>query len=154
MPTHYAGTAEEKSALEVYIKLARAAESVTARVNHHLAEVNLTISQFGVLEAVYHLGPMHQGLLAEKILKSSGNMTLVIDNLVKRELVERKRDSEDRRCITIHLTEAGRHLIAEIFPRHVAIVVKEIGVLTMAEQVQLAALCRKLGLGRSDEKRS
>lgn len=154
MPTHYAGTAEEKSALDVYIKLARAAESVTARVNHHLAEVNLTISQFGVLEAVYHLGPMHQGLLAEKILKSSGNMTLVIDNLVKRELVERKRDSEDRRCVTIHLTEAGRYLIEEIFPRHVAIVVKEIGVLTMAEQVQLAALCRKLGLGRSDEKRS
>ena len=146
MGTHYQGTLAEKRALDVYIKLSRAAESVNTRVNHHLKAEKLTISQFGVLEAIYHLGPMHQNRLAEKILKSSGNLTLVIDNLEKRGLVTRERDPEDRRCMTIHLTESGRALIESIFPRHVGIVVQEINVLTREEQSQLAVLCRKLGL--------
>ena len=148
MGTHYPGTPTEKSALEVYIKLSRAAEAVNTRINQHLKAENLTVSQFGVLEAIYHLGPMHQNRLAEKILKSTGNLTLVIDNLEKRGLVTRKRDPEDRRCITIDLTNSGRKLIEQLFPRHVAIVVKEIGALTRAEQTQLAALCRKLGLAK------
>jgi MarR family 2-MHQ and catechol resistance regulon transcriptional repressor len=145
MPTHYIGSEKEKLALEVYIKLARAAESVSARINQHLAEVNLTVSQFGVLEALYHLGPMHQNRLAEKILKSTGNITMVVDNLVKGQLVERRRDPDDRRCITIHLTEAGQQLMQELFPRHVAVVVEEMEVLEREEQRQLAALCRKVG---------
>jgi MarR family 2-MHQ and catechol resistance regulon transcriptional repressor len=89
---------------------------------------------------------MHQHRLGQKILKSGGNMTLVIDNLQKRGLVEREQDPADRRCITVRLTEAGRELILKIFPRHVGIVVEEFSVLTLDEQAQLAALCRKLGL--------
>ena len=88
---------------------------------------------------------MHQNQLAEKILKSTGNITMVVDNLVKRQLVERKRDPDDRRCITIHLTEAGQQLMQELFPRHVAVVVEELGILEREEQRQLAALCRKVG---------
>lgn len=145
MGTNYQGTAEEKQALDLYIKLMRAAESVTARVNDHLTDINLTVSQFGVLEALYHLGPMHQALLGEKILKSGGNMTLVIDNLAKRGLVERQRNQDDRRFVTVRLTEKGRDLIREIMPRHVAIVVAEVGILTADEQEQFSTLCRKLG---------
>ncbi len=150
MGTHYQGTIKEISALEVYIKLSRAAEAVSLRINRHLKREKLTISQFGVLEALYHLGSMHQNQLAEKILKSNGNMTLVIDNLVKRRLVERERDPADRRCVIIHLTETGHNLIHDIFPRHVKTVVEEIGLLSLEEQAQLAALCRKLGLGGVD----
>jgi MarR family 2-MHQ and catechol resistance regulon transcriptional repressor len=149
MGTHYQGTKTEKDALEVYIKLSRAAEAVETRVNCHLRDYGLTWSQFGVLEALYHLGPLHPHELAAKILKSSGNLTLVIDNLVKRGLVERIREETDRRYITISLTEAGGQLISDIFPRHVKHVVDAIGVLTSEEQQQLAALCRKLGLAQS-----
>lgn len=149
MGTHYQGTPAEQTALNVYIKLARAAESVENRINYHLKDYRLTSSQFGVLEALYHLGPLHQHQLAAKILKSSGNLTLVIDNLVQRGLVERQRDQSDRRYLTIHLTETGCQLISDIFPRHVEYVVTTIGVLTLEEQQQLAALCRKLGLAQS-----
>jgi MarR family 2-MHQ and catechol resistance regulon transcriptional repressor len=148
MSTHYQGTKPEKDALDVYIKLSRAAEAVRTRINRHLKDYRLTLSQFGVLEALYHLGPLHQHELAVKILRSSGNLTLVIDNLVKRGLVERERDETDRRCINICLTEAGAKLIGDIFPRHVGYVVDAIGVLTPEEQHQLAALCRKLGLAQ------
>ncbi len=150
MGTHYQGTPEEILALEGYIKLSRAHETVTTHINAHLLEYNLSISQFGVLEAIYHLGPLQPTQLAGKILKSGGNLTLVITNLVKRELVTRLPREDDRRCIDIHLTPAGQALIEAILPDHVAGVVGTMNVLTTAEQEQLAQLCRKLGLGNSN----
>lgn len=145
MGTHYQGTAVERQALDTYIKLSRAAESTGQRINEHLHAWHLTTSQFGVLEALYHLGPMPVGQVGEKILRSSANMTLVIDNLVRRGLVERMRRADDRRSIQISLTPEGRALIAEILPEHVAGVVAAFGALSPEEQATLAALCRKLG---------
>lgn len=149
MGTHYAGTAVETAALNTYIKLERAAQALDTRINAHLHDHNLTTSQFGVLEAIYHLGPMQVGQLGEKILKSSGNMTLVIDNLVKRGLVERQRRTDDRRCIDIHLTPAGETLIADIWPSHLDGVVNAFVALSADEQATLATLCRKLGLAQA-----
>lgn len=145
MPTQYDGSAEERRALDTYIKLSRAADAVTTRINAHLLQHKLTISQFGVLEAVYHLGPMQTSELGHKILKSSGNMTMVVDNLEKRGLVRRQRRPDDRRCILIHLTKHGESLVADLLPTHVAGVVDAFAVLTPEEQHQLADLCRKLG---------
>lgn len=150
MGTKYKGKKEEVMALDGYIKLSRAAESVSKQINAHLSDHDLTISQFGALEALYHLGPLPSGELGEKILKSSGNMTFVVDNLVKRGLVFRQRREEDRRCVDIHLTEDGRALIQKIWPAHLAGVVSTMNALSQAEQSQLAALCRKLGLSQID----
>ena len=146
MSTHYQGSDTAKRALDVYIKLDRAAGAVSSRINHHLTDYSLTVSQFGVLEALYHLGPLRQKDLAQKILKSTGNITLVIDNLVKRKLITRKRDKRDRRASPIHLTEAGKALIDDIFPIHVARVESEMNILSPEEQDELQRLCRKLGL--------
>jgi MarR family transcriptional regulator, 2-MHQ and catechol-resistance regulon repressor len=133
-------------ALNTYTKLMRAAESVTSRVSRSMAAANLTISQFGVLEALFHKGPLCQRDIAAKILKSTGNITLVIDNLEKRGLVRRERDSEDRRYLTIHLTEAGMTLIAQIFARVESAIVAEMAALSETEQERLGDLCKKLGL--------
>ncbi|MBA2748856.1 MAG: MarR family transcriptional regulator, partial [Tatlockia sp.] len=92
MGTRYLGTTEEVTALNAYIKLVRATESVSHRLHRHLESSKLTVTQFGVLEALFHLGAMHQRDLAEKLLKSGGNITLVIDNLEKRQLVKRDRE--------------------------------------------------------------
>jgi len=145
MPTHFQGSEEERRALNAFIKLTRAAEAINDYVNAHLREYKLTVSQFGVLEVIYHLGPLQTGELGQKILKSSGNMTLVIDNLEKRGLVRRQQRADDRRCIEIHLTAAGQALIEEIMPSHVAGVVQTFSVLTPKEQQQLGTLCRRLG---------
>ncbi len=151
MPTHYPGTTQERQALETYIKLSRASETVTSLVNAHLRQAGLTISQFGALEALYHLGPMQSGELGSKILKSSADMTLVIDNLVKRGLVQRQRRQDDRRCVDISLTEQGQAIIADIMPQHVQGVVEVFGILTAEEQQQLAELCKQLGLQERTE---
>lgn len=146
--TAYRGKKETVKALSAYVKLMRAAESLTARTHRNLAEVDLTISQFGTVEALYNLGPMTQIEIGKKILKSGGNMTLVIDNLEKRGLVRRERGKEDRRYFTVHLTEAGEKLISEFFPAHAARITAEMSVLTPPEQEQLGRLCKKLGLGK------
>jgi len=133
-------------ALNTYTKLMRAAESVTGRTSGHMTQAGLTVSQFGVLEALYHKGPLCQRDIAAKILKSSGNMTLVIDNLEKSGLVQRRRDTDDRRFYTVHLTEAGSRLIAETFRAVEAAIVANMSVLSADEQEMLGTLCKKLGL--------
>ncbi len=122
--TRYRGTKEEVRALNAYVKLMRACESVSARIHGHLAEAGLTASQFGVMEAIYHLDPLSQGELAKKILKSSGNITMVIDNLERRGLVKRERNREDRRLYAVQLTAEGRRLIGSILPRHAAKIIR------------------------------
>ncbi len=147
MPTHFKGTQEEVLALDTYIKLSRATNSFEDRVLSHGTLGKLTVSQFGVLEALHHLGPLCQGQLSQKLLKSTGNITMVVDNLEKSGFVRRVRSVEDRRMIQIELTPAGAELIARVFPLHAAAIVAEMSVLTPAEQAALSELCRKLGKG-------
>lgn len=146
MGTQHKGSAREVRALDAFIKLRRAADSVSARVNRHLAEVSLTESQFGVLEALWHLGPLCQAVLARKILKSSGNLTMVVDNLEKRGLVARARGEQDRRFVTVSLTDEGERLIQTLFPRHLERIVEQFEALSTADQEELGRLCRRLGL--------
>ena len=146
MGTRYAGTKEEKRALNAYIKLMRAGQSLSGRVEAYFSELGLTASQFGVLEALFHLGPLNQKNLAAKILKSTGNITMVIDNLEKQGLVKRTRDEKDRRHYSVGITRKGTGLISSFFPKHVARIVEEMSVLSGAEQDTLGKLCKKVGL--------
>ena len=132
--------------LNTYTKLMRATESVTSRVGRKMSDAGLTISQFGVLEALLHKGDMCQRDVAAKILKSTGNITMVIDNLEKQGLVRRERSLEDRRYCTVLLTEKGRTVIEAAFAEVEAAIVKEMGALTDEEQELLGKLCKKLGL--------
>ncbi|MEI7816409.1 MAG: MarR family transcriptional regulator [Desulfuromonadales bacterium] len=133
-------------ALNTYTKLMRAAESVTNRVGRTMSAAGLTISQFGVLEALHHKGPLCQRDIAAKILKSTGNITLVIDNLEKHGLVKRERISEDRRYLTVTLTESGETLIRTVFSDVESAIVTEMDSLTSEEQETLGMLSKKLGL--------
>ena len=148
MRGRYRGNQKEIRALRTYVKLMRAAESVTARTHRHLSSTGLTISQFAVLEALYQLGPLSQREIGQKILRSSGNITMVIDNLEKRGLVRRERNEADRRFFIVHLTDKGYNLIDKIFPPHAAVIAEDLGALTAAEQDALGRLCKKLGLSR------
>lgn len=146
MPTRYNGTPAEIRALNAYIKLQRAAETVTTRTTAHLATYDLTTSQFGILEALYHLGTLSQRDLAQKLLKSTGNISTVIKNLEKRGLIVRERNPDDTRYMEVCLSPAGKALLESFFDQHVAGIVAEMDALTAEEQDELARLCRKLGL--------
>jgi len=134
-------------ALNAFITLARASEAVAARLQRDLAGKRLTTSQFGVIEALLHLGPLCQGELAGKLLRSGASMTSVVEGLEKRGLVVRQRTEEDKRFVRVALTGKGRRLIQEIFPAHAETVTRLFSLLTEEEQEQLRRLCRKLGIG-------
>ncbi len=147
MPTHYEGTAEQVLALNTYIRLTRAVDALSTRIHTPDQMADLTVSQLGVLDVLRFLGPMCQKDIGLKVLKSSGNMTLVIDNLEKRGLVQRERQTNDKRFIRVSLTEAGRALIDRIMPGHVEKITGAMAALSPEEQKTLGDLCKKLGAG-------
>lgn len=146
MGTHYKGSPSEINTLNAFIKLMRSTESLNNRLNKHLAEADLTVSQFGTLEVLYHLGPLNQRSIGEKLLKSGGNITMVIDNLERVGHVKRKKDPNDRRAVLIHLTEEGEKFIKDFFPKHLEKIKEEFSVFTEEEKKTLARLCKKLGV--------
>lgn len=145
MGTHFKGSKSEVNTLNAFIKLMRSTESLNNRLNRHLAEADLTVSQFGVLEVLHHLGPLNQRSIGEKLLKSGGNITMVIDNLERCGHVKRKKDPSDRRAVLIHLTPSGEKFIADFFPKHLERIKEEFSVFTEDEKKTLADLCKKLG---------
>ncbi len=151
MPTHFEGTKEQKNTLNTFIKLMRATESLNQRLCRHLSEANLTVSQFGILEALLHLGPQNQKELGQKLLKSGGNITLVIDNLEKSGFVSRKKDQNDRRALIVDLTAQGKSFIEDFFPKHLKKITKEFNVLDDNEKRELGRLCKKIGMKADSE---
>ncbi len=145
MPTHYQGSERERLALDAYIKLMRASDTVAAKLSAALSRHGLTMGQLGVLEALLHLGPMCQNELGRKLLRSGGNVTTVVDNLERRRLVRRRRNPEDRRFVTVELTADGRRFIRDVFPGHAADITRLVGALSAPEQRELGRLCGKLG---------
>jgi MarR family 2-MHQ and catechol resistance regulon transcriptional repressor len=135
-------------ALQTYVKLMRAADSVQAPLERRLESLDLTEGQFGVLEILLHLGPQTAGALGRKSFRSGGNVTTVLDNLERRKLVIRERLPEDRRSVRVSLTPAGRRLIGRIFPAHAGAIGEAMAALTRGELAQLGVLLKKLGLAQ------
>jgi MarR family 2-MHQ and catechol resistance regulon transcriptional repressor len=145
VPTHYVGDPTEVLALDTWIKLNRSVESLAARINQSDTMGGLTPTQFSVVETLYHLGPLPQCRLAARVFKSSGNMTLVIDNLEKLGLVSRQADKNDRRVSVVALTSLGKQTVSLIFPKHAAYVTELFSRLSPEEQRMLGEILRKLG---------
>jgi len=121
-----------------------ATDHISTEIYTHLTRHKLTVSQFGVLQALHTEGPMHQISLAAQIAKTTGNLTTVIDNLEKRDLVKRVREQKDRRYFKVELTPEGKKLIRKVYPAHVKRVEQVMEKLTGEEQEALRKLCTKL----------
>lgn len=133
-------------ALSTWVKLARAFSVVDKKATVNIRTYGLTEAQFSALECIGHKGPMTLGELGRRQLVTNGNITLVADNLEKQGLLERRRSSKDRREVVVHLTPKGRRLFERIFPPHANHIARVMSVLSTAEQEQLGALLKKLGL--------
>ena len=136
--------AQERLALLTYVKLMRAANAARNYAARSLGG-DLTITQFAVLEAVYHLGPMSLSDIAQKVLTTGGNLTMVVGNLEKQGFVRRQQPPEDKRVQVVVLTGKGKTLIRQVFPQHAAAIAEYLSILGPEEQTQLGELCRKLG---------
>ena len=131
-------------AVATFSELSKTANTVSTEIHKHLATHKLTVSQFGVLEALHKLGPMYQRDLAQEIVKTTGNITTVIDNLEKNDLVRREREAKDRRYFLVVLTTKGNKLIKKIYPAHAKQIELTMKRLTKTEQEKLLKICEKL----------
>jgi len=130
--------------LKALIALSRCSYSVHKREYKTIKEGGLTVSQFAVLEILYHKGDLKVCEIIEKILSTGGNMTVVIDNLVKQNLVVRCTDPKDRRVNLISITKQGRNLISDIFPKHLENINEIFSGLSLEEKKNLIGLLKKL----------
>ncbi len=145
MGTKYQGSKTDIRALNTWIKMTRASNSLHSYINQSLENTGISITQFGVLEMIFHLGPLPQMVISQKMLCSPGNITLVIDNLVRGGFAVRKNDPHDRRYHLISLTQHGRKLVQELLIKHVKNIVSAFSVLSDADQTVFSGFCESLG---------
>jgi MarR family transcriptional regulator, 2-MHQ and catechol-resistance regulon repressor len=141
----------QEEALRLWIALARCYSSFAKAVSMKIQEYGLTTPQFGVLEALYHLGPLSLGELAEKLLVTGGNVTYVMDRLEQQKLVYRDRSEDDRRVIQAKLTPEGRSLVEGVFQGHAEYIEHLTRHVEEDERSELKVLLKKLGKGVARE---
>jgi MarR family 2-MHQ and catechol resistance regulon transcriptional repressor len=144
-------TEAEGMALGLWIALARCYSTYSKAVQAVVLERDLTLPQFGALEALYHLGPLSLGELADKLLVTGGNVTYVMDRLEGQGLVARYRSETDRRVVHARLTDEGKAMVASVFPEHARYIAHLCRHLEPQEQEQLRMLLKKLGKGVARE---
>lgn len=130
---------------KLWVVLARAYASLAEFVEKASAEEGLGLSDFMVLEALLHKGPMTISELGEKVLLAAPSMTSAVDRLEKLNCAVRKTSPEDRRIRLIELTTHGRQFITELYPRHAQTLEKIAGALSQTEKDQLRRSLKKLG---------
>lgn len=137
-------------ALKLWVVLARAYAAVARAVEADIARHDLTTTEFGILEALHHKGPLLLGEIQRKVLVTSGGITYLVDRLVAKGLLTREPSPDDRRARFAVLTPDGERLIASIFPAHAALLARMMAALSPDEQVEATALLRTLGLAAEE----
>jgi MarR family 2-MHQ and catechol resistance regulon transcriptional repressor len=139
--------ARTAESLKLWVVLSRAQAAVSAHVAADVQRYGLTLTEFAILEALYHRGAMLLGEVQRRILVSSGGITFLVDRLVAKGLVERQECPSDRRARYAALTPDGEALIARIFPGHAAMIARAVSTLSADEQQVAVQLLRRLGRG-------
>ncbi|NWF89918.1 MAG: MarR family transcriptional regulator [Ignavibacteriaceae bacterium] len=146
MGTNHKGSEKEINTLNSFIKLVRAYESLSSRLYMFFEQYDLTESQFYALDVLYNLGELNQKELGKKICRSEGNITMVVNNLLKRKLIEKKQSGDDKRMYIIKLTGSGNDLYEKVFPEFLKSLLFEFKNIKWKEQLEFQKVCKKIGL--------
>lgn len=131
--------------LKLFIGMSRTLNKINRETSKIHTRYGLTTPQFGVLEALYHKGDLSVGEVQKKILSSSGTIPVIIKNLEKEGLLEKKRDDLDKRKFILHLTDKGRDLIERVYPENEELIVAMMSVWTEEEKKLLLESMKKFG---------
>ena len=133
------------SGIHVWLVLWKATRAVETHAQRSIARFGMVMSDFGVLEALLHRGPLSAKALGAKVLLTSGSVTAAIDRLASRGLVRREDDARDRRACIVHLTAAGRRLIERAFAQHREEMEQALEGFSIDERQRLLPLLRQIG---------
>jgi MarR family transcriptional regulator, 2-MHQ and catechol-resistance regulon repressor len=135
---------DRAATLQLLIALGRAMKAIENGVRPHLAGHGLGMTEFAVLEVLYHKGPLPLGEIRDRILVTGASTTYIVTKLEERRLMRRRGSREDKRVIFAEITSAGRKLIAEVFPAHVDRLRQLMAGLSPSEKRTASQLLRKL----------
>ena len=134
------------SGVHVFLVLWKAARALHAYAEKSVSRLEMCGSDFAVLEALLHKGPLPVNEIGKKVLLTSGSITVAVDRLETKGLVERRAHGTDRRARIVHLTKEGRKLIARAYADHAADMERLASAsLTRAERKTLISLLKKIG---------
>jgi MarR family 2-MHQ and catechol resistance regulon transcriptional repressor len=136
---------DDLSGIHLWLVLWKAARAVEAQAQRSIARFTMVQSDFGVLEALLHRGPLSAKQLGAKVLLTSGSVTAAIDRLTERGLVRREDDARDRRACIVHLTAGGRRLIEHAFTQHRTEMEEALAEFSTEDRRGLLPLLRRLG---------
>ena len=131
--------------LKIFIGMSRSLNSINKKTSRLCHEFGLTVPQFGVLEALYHKGELSIGEVQDKTLITSGTLPVIVRNLERDGLVEKKRDKEDRRKYILKISKKGRELMDKVYPKNRDIIISSMEVWTDIEKDNLLDYFRKFG---------
>jgi MarR family 2-MHQ and catechol resistance regulon transcriptional repressor len=137
---------EQDAALKLWVVLSRAHVAVAEIAKLDIERGELSLTEFAVLEVLYHKGDLTAGEVSDRILLQSGSLTYVINKLVGRKLIVRKTCETDRRLAYLHLTGTGSALMKRIWPGHAAVIELATSGLSAAEKRTAIRLLKKMGL--------
>ena len=131
-----------------YIRLVfgRAVKAIEKVDRDSIAGSNLNFSDFSIMEALLHKGPMPINAIGEKVLLTSGSMTAAANRLEEKGFIKRNQDPSDARSFYLHLTKKGRRLIEDVFDKHSQNLEKIAAVLNAEERSEFVRLLKKVGL--------
>src|SRR5258705_42329 len=133
------------SGVHVFLVLWKAASAVQSYAEASISELEMCSSDFAVLEALLHKGPLPVNEIGKKILLTSGSITVAVDRLEKKGLVDRRAHGSDRRARIVHLTKQGKKLIMRIYAEHAGDMEKLAAAsLTKTERKNLIRLLEKI----------
>lgn len=133
------------AATHVWMVLAKSHRALMRVVERSIADQGLCLSDFMVLEALLHKGPLTITQIQEKVLLATGSMTAAVDRLENKALLVRKTTTEDRRARLLELTAEGKRVVSVAFRQHAADMEKVMDVLDDAEKRQMYGPLKKLG---------
>ncbi|QNI36933.1 MarR family winged helix-turn-helix transcriptional regulator [Edaphobacter albus] len=133
------------SGIHLWLLLWKAARAVEAHSTRSIGRFQMGATDFGVLEALLHKGPLTISELRQKVLLTSGSMTTAVDRMETRGLVARSDDPKDRRTRIVGLTPEGRKLIECAFTQHSEEMEAALAGFSQQDRAQLLPLLRRLG---------
>jgi MarR family transcriptional regulator, 2-MHQ and catechol-resistance regulon repressor len=140
------GSLKDGTGVHVFLVMWKAVHALEAYAQHSIAELEMCGSDFAVLEALLHKGPLPINEIGRKVLLTSGSITVAVDRLESKSLVERRASGTDRRAKIVHLTKAGKELIGRVYASHAADMEQLASAsLTKAERETLIRLLKKIG---------
>ncbi len=136
---------DKVSGTQLWLVLIKAYHSLLGFTENTLKESGLGDSEFRILEALLHKGPMPVNTIGPKVFLTPGSISVAVDRLLKRALVTRTNSSEDRRVRVVDLTPSGRRLIEQVFAAHARQVDRLAEVLSPKERRQIARGLKAFG---------